>query len=55
MMAWWQVLRTLILRSVARKADLPVVKRFSSPGRTADDMIMSVVRIGLTNMREWER
>ncbi|KAL9976615.1 hypothetical protein ACROYT_G013937 [Oculina patagonica] len=40
------------LRSVERKADLPVAKHFSSPGHTTDDMMVSVVRSGLTNIRE---
>ena len=40
------------LRSVKRKADLPVAKHFSSPGHTTDDMMVSVVRSGLTNIKE---
>ena len=32
------------LRSVSKKADLPVAKHFSSPGRTTDDMMVAVVR-----------
>ncbi|KAL9953630.1 hypothetical protein ACROYT_G041077 [Oculina patagonica] len=40
------------LRSVERIADLPVAKHFSSPGHTTDDMMVSVVRSGLTNIRE---
>ena len=40
------------LRSVERKADLPVAKHFSSPGHTTDDMMVSVVRSVLTNIKE---
>ena len=39
------------LRSVKKKADLPVAKIFSSPKHTTDDMMvyMSVVRTGFRN------
>ena len=34
------------LRSVEKKANLPVAKHFSSPGRTTEGMMVSVVRTG---------
>ena len=43
------------LRSVSKKADLPVAKHFSSPGRTTDDMMVAVVRAGLHNTRDRHR
>ena len=43
------------LRSVSKKADLPVAKHFSSPGRTTDDMMVAVVRAGLHNTRDRRR
>ena len=41
-----------LLRSVSKKADLPVAKHFSSPGHTTDDMMVAVVRTGLHNTRD---
>ena len=43
------------LRSVSKKADLPVAKHFSSPGHTTDDMMVAVVRAGLHNTRDRRR
>ena len=43
------------LRSVSKKADLPVVIHFSSPGHTTDDMMVAVVRAGLHNTRDRRR
>ena len=40
------------LRSVKKKADLPVPKHFSSPGQRTDDMMVSVVRTGFKNTTE---
>ena len=43
------------LRSVSKKADLPVAIHFSSPGHTTDDMMVAVVRAGLHNTRDRRR
>ena len=43
------------LRSVSKKADLPVAKHFSSPDHTTDDMMVAVVRAGLHNTRDRRR
>ena len=43
------------LRSVSKKADLPVAKHFSSPGHTTEDMLVAVVRAGLHNTRDRRR
>ena len=43
------------LRSVSKKADLPVAEHFSSPGHTTDDMMVAVVRAGLHNNRDRRR
>ena len=43
------------LRSVSKKADLPVAKHFSSPGHTADEMMVAVVRAGLHNTSDRRR
>ena len=43
------------LRSVSKKADLPIAKHFSSPGHTTDDMMVTVVRAGLHNSRDRRR
>ena len=43
------------LRSVSKKADLPVAKHFSSPGHTTDDIMVAVVRASLHNTRHRRR
>ena len=40
------------LRSVERKADLPVAKHLPSPGHTTYDIMVSVVRSGHTNITQ---
>ena len=43
------------LRSVRRQEDLPVANHFCSPGHTAEDMMVAVVRTGYRNNKTRRR